>query len=276
MSFIVVSRVFTAALAVYGTYALWQLPSLSIADLVEQYSGLTIALKCCVLGNIAFWICSIICVILDIFPRSTALGKWLHASKIQHKYFSVGNYVDTACVAAFNMILIAPLLCIPYESAWASGVGGLYNRTQEEDPFNWWREILNVLGSAVIVNLWFYWTHRLIHNEKLYAPIHKIHHKWQAPCSAAAVFAHPVEYALSNVAGIALGPMLTNAHPYTAYFWFMLALVQTCRGHSGYHFLGADSHDAHHEFFNYNFGVGPVCDRLFGTLLPKEKEHKFD
>eukprot|EP00619_Florenciella_sp_RCC1007_P016301 CAMPEP_0205946776 /NCGR_PEP_ID=MMETSP1325-20131115/69221_1 /ASSEMBLY_ACC=CAM_ASM_000708 /TAXON_ID=236786 /ORGANISM="Florenciella sp., Strain RCC1007" /LENGTH=106 /DNA_ID=CAMNT_0053317865 /DNA_START=274 /DNA_END=594 /DNA_ORIENTATION=- len=69
--------------------------------------------------------------------------------------------------------------------------------------------------------------------------------------------------------GVALGPVLTNSHPYTAYGWFVLTLVSTCGSHSGYGFLGAEKHDEHHEFFDWNFGVGPVCDQLFGTSLPK-------
>ena len=61
---------------------------------------------------------------------------------------------------------------------------------------------------------------------------------------------------------------------YTAYLWFGITLFKTCCGHSGYHFLGADAHDAHHEFFHYNFGVGWACDYLFGTQLPKKLAHK--
>ena len=103
---------------------------------------------------------------------------------------------------------------------------------------------------------------------------------------------------MGNLLGVALGPVLTNAHPYTAYGWFVLTLVSTCGSHSGYDFFGAEKHDEHHEFFDWNFGelgrhlcnikpllppcrrhhhhhhptppgVGPVCDNLFGTSLPK-------
>mmetsp|Transcript_6735 Transcript_6735/g.12033 ORF Transcript_6735/g.12033 Transcript_6735/m.12033 type:complete len:142 (+) Transcript_6735:692-1117(+) len=91
----------------------------------------------------------------------------------------------------------------------------------------------------------------------------------QTPAAVCATYAHPFEFVVGNLMGVALGPVLTNSHPYTAYGWFVLTLVSTCGSHSGYGFLGAEKHDEHHEFFDWNFGVGPVCDQLFGTSLPK-------
>ena len=65
--------------------------------------------------------------------------------------------------------------------------------------------------------------------------------------------------------GVALGPIFTNAHPYTAYLWYAYALFSTCGSHSGYAWLGADKHDEHHRLFDCNFGVGPLSDTLFRT-----------
>ena len=48
------------------------------------------------------------------------------------------------------------------------------------------------------------------------------------------MYANPIEFALGNLAGVALGPVLTNCHPYTAYFWFAFSLITTGGSHSGY------------------------------------------
>lgn len=54
--------------------------------------------------------------------------------------------------------------------------------------------------------------------------------------------------------------------------WFFFALVQTCASHSGYYFLDAKKHDDHHRLFNCNYGVGPLCDWLFGTSATPDEQ----
>ena len=84
----------------------------------------------------------------------------------------------------------------------------------------------------------------------------------------AAAYAHPLEFIFGNVLGIGAGPILTNAHPYTAYAWFTLALLSTCKGHSGYDILNARTHDIHHQLTNFNFGVIDLGDYVMGTRNP--------
>jgi len=86
-----------------------------------------------------------------------------------------------------------------------------------------------------------------------------------------AVYAHPIEFIFGNVAGVTIGPILCRVHPYTCYAWYAFALSTTCRHHSGYDFFDAQEHDAHHEFFHWNFGA--YMDDMLGTKLPKDKEH---
>ena len=78
-------------------------------------------------------------------------------------------------------------------------------------------------------------------------------------------YAHPIEFVFGNLAGVILGPAITNCHPMTTAFWICLALFTTGGSHSGYKFLGAKSHDHHHQYFDCNFGVGGVWDSVFST-----------
>ena len=48
-------------------------------------------------------------------------------------------------------------------------------------------------------------------------------------------------------------------------FWMAFALASTSGAHSGYYIFGAEEHDRHHEFFDYNFGVSIFMDKMLGT-----------
>ncbi|XP_069131477.1 fatty acid hydroxylase domain-containing protein 2-like [Argopecten irradians] len=132
--------------------------------------------------------------------------------------------------------------------------------------FTW--VIFELIIFSLVEEVGFYYTHRLFHHPKLYRFIHKRHHEWTAPIGIIALYAHPVEHCLSNLAPIALGPVITGSHVATAWMWFALALWSTTVSHSGYHFPGLPSpeaHDFHHLKFTQNYGVLGVLDRLHGT-----------
>ena len=131
--------------------------------------------------------------------------------------------------------------------------------------FNLWVFLGNFIIHLIIIECWFYTSHRLLHYPPLYRAIHKIHHIYKAPTAIACIFAHPVEYCFGNVLGVILGPAISNCHPFECAFWMAFAIVSTCGSHSGYSFLGGEEHDLHHQYFDYNFGVSLFMDKLCGT-----------
>ena len=70
------------------------------------------------------------------------------------------------------------------------------------------------------------------------------------------MYAHPIEFIVGNLLGVVLGPMLTRCHPLTSFVWIHNALMSTGGSHSGYKMFYADFHDAHHQYFDYNYGIG--------------------
>jgi sterol desaturase/sphingolipid hydroxylase (fatty acid hydroxylase superfamily) len=222
-----------------------------------------VATRCWLAANGGFWGMSLLCLVLDQF-RS------LERYKVQgaRSYFTASQWCEAASVSLLNLTVFVFPIARPMNWLWHGGI--LYDAAsamQETDPWIWWRELGCFVGFLLVIDFWFYITHRLLHWGGLYTRIHKMHHKFTAPTAVAAVYAHPLEFIVGNLAGVVLGPILTNAHPYTAYFWISLALVSTCGAHSGYTFFDAEKHDAHHKYFNCNYGVGPICDTLFGTAL---------
>jgi len=118
----------------------------------------------------------------------------------------------------------------------------------------------------------FFYMHRFLHvNKRAYQTIHKIHHKWTAPISFAAVYAHPLEVLFGNALPLLVGPLLCRSHISTATVWLFAYQVHTTCTHSGFWFCDDNGmHDEHHAKFNVNFGVHGIMDHLYGTFkLPE-------
>ncbi|EAT48886.1 AAEL000131-PA [Aedes aegypti] len=113
-------------------------------------------------------------------------------------------------------------------------------------------EILYTIPIAMVSSeTVFYYSHRMLHSKILYKTVHKKHHEWTAPVSLAAVYAHPVEHIVSNMAPFYAPVMLVRTHIITAWIWATIVLMGTLHDHSGYHlpYLWGtpDFHDFHHQ-----------------------------
>merc|ERR1711939_319025 len=123
----------------------------------------------------------------------------------------------------------------------------------------------------------FYWGHRLLHTERLYATFHKEHHNYTGTVGFAAEHAGIVEQILSNIGPTMGGCVLFGRHPFVLLVWIAKRLFSTYDGHSGYCLSGTylvrmgllnctAYHDYHHSFsFRGNFGH-PFLDYCFGTM----------
>ena len=153
----------------------------------------------------------------------------------------------------------------------------------------WWRawdgSALHVLAAAqqlgahvVCADLWFYYTHRLLHTvPALYRGLHAVHHRETYPTALNALDAHPVEHLVSNVGSAVAGAALlaaTGAPQFYAVFlgWVALATWSTCAAHSGLQpwcpLVGtSEYHDLHHRLHTCNYGQGTYFfDWMHGTF----------
>jgi len=142
------------------------------------------------------------------------------------------------------------------------------------------QDIAKQLLICMIFNdLTFHFAHKLLHsNEFLYKRLHSKHHKYNNPIGISSLFAHPIEFVLSNVLPAAIGPFILgkNMHIVTLWAWTFYGIGETIEQHSGYDFpfspygilpfmFNASYHDFHHSRYRYNYSsIFIFWDCLFG------------
>jgi sterol desaturase/sphingolipid hydroxylase (fatty acid hydroxylase superfamily) len=190
----------------------------------------------------------IICGICDILLP-------IHSKTQQSRsYFTPTEWIHAVSVSLFNLFVSSWIVSLPY--AYLKKSNPYIDPVSSNEEFVLYVEVIKFALSVFIVEVWFYCTHWLLHQPPFYSFIHKIHHRFKAPIAVASMYAHPIEFVVGNLLGVVLGPMITRCHPLTSYIWIHNALMSTGGSHSGYKMFYAEFHDAHHQYFDYNFGIG--------------------
>lgn len=138
--------------------------------------------------------------------------------------------------------------------------------------------------SLILFDTWFYWFHRLIHHRRLYAKIHRWHHRSSTPT----VWANNSDTFLDNLFCQSywfFAPLLLPAPTAVLVAHKMYDQITGMLGHAGYEYapgkfsarpspmIGTTFHDMHHSEFHYNFATHfSIWDRLMSTLHPDYDE----
>jgi Delta7-sterol 5-desaturase len=146
------------------------------------------------------------------------------------------------------------------------------------------RSMIYFIASIFIMiflhDVYFYWTHRLMHHKRLFKWMHRVHHLSTNPSPWAAFAFHPFE-AVVEAGIIALIPFVMPVHPLAIGIFLTFMMVYNVYGHLGFelyprwfvrHPLGkwvntSVNHNLHHEYVTGNYGLYTlIWDRLMGTL----------
>jgi sterol desaturase/sphingolipid hydroxylase (fatty acid hydroxylase superfamily) len=232
---------------------------------------LGVAILCQVVG---FWLVSSIYLAIDLtFPDFSNRHK-LQSERRQPSWASIRECIWHVLVGNLSST------AIHFSILWLQGFQRSFFTITTELPSL--SEVASDFAVALVLReILFYTSHRALHHPKIYAQIHKQHHRFVAPMAFAAQYAHPVEHVLANTMPIVLPLMLMHAHILTFALFLTSQLVETASVHSGYDFAAARAHDLHHEKFRMNYGAIGLMDWLCGTNVegwdkPKTSEDKMD
>lgn len=138
--------------------------------------------------------------------------------------------------------------------------------------------IIKLILTYIITDVWFYHVHIMIHHPQLYKKIHKLHHhdKMMKPYALTALYCTPFEAIFLNIFSVSWGAVIFQIQAPYIYIWYFLVALNSVATHSGLYvpYLIDGSHDLHHKLFNYNYGVSPYLDWIYGTLSPAEQIEK--
>jgi Delta7-sterol 5-desaturase len=142
----------------------------------------------------------------------------------------------------------------------------------------WWMPVSLAL-YLLAHDAWFYWTHRAMHDRRLFRLAHAVHHASRPPTAWTAMSFHPIE----AVTGAVVIPALVFVVPIHAGVLGLVLTIMTVMGvtnHMGWEIfprwlvhgplggwlITATHHQQHHDLYRCNYGLYfRLWDRLCGT-----------
>lgn len=127
--------------------------------------------------------------------------------------------------------------------------------------------IRDMISILILVDISFYYIHRLLHVGPFYKYIHQFHHKWMHPVAVSAKYVHPIEFFLTYHLPFIIALIFAKPHIMSLILCVFIGSINIVKAHSGYNFswFSAEDHDLHHKFKNVNFGFLLLLDNLHGT-----------
>jgi Delta7-sterol 5-desaturase len=184
------------------------------------------------------------------------------------QFFEIRWSVLTSAIFAFFGVALGWI--------WQMGWTRIYLPFQE---WPLWYMPISLLLFAVLHDIYFYITHRMLHWPPLYREAHYVHHHSLHPSPWASFSFHPIEAVIQALPLLIL-PMIIPIHPVVLLFYLTLMTLSAINNHSGFELLPRGSarhwagqwiisgvhHASHHRWYRTNYGLFFTwCDRLLKT-----------
>lgn len=163
------------------------------------------------------------------------------------------QYKNILPVVLKNTFIYIPVITIPYE----------YTCLNNQD-LSYIYSLFRIVSGIILIDFFFYISHRIMHIPKIYKWSHKLHHIYKEPVCIEALYLHWFDLYIGNIVPIYLPIIYTNINIHIIYT--LIIIANTLLSHSD---LIDNFHRNHHLYFNCNFGLGYYMDKIFNTKYLK-------
>ena len=192
-----------------------------------------VVLAASVLHAVTLWGFCLLFLLLDRFP--SCRHHRLQRPKLEHLRPDSPKNVALDAVA-FREQLLGTFVVVPLGVLLLTPVLAWRGNTICEDENSSTKTglIMHVVGMVCGCDLIFYWTHRLLHENKwLYRNVHKQHHEYKATNVWASEYFGVVDMVLNILPGVI--PAVVFGSSFRSLLWFTaLRQFQTVQSHAGY------------------------------------------
>lgn len=217
-----------------------------------------------------------------------AAGAWLVLWKIFNRSLA-GRKIRTGTPEAAQMrrefaasTRTAAIFALSGLTLALGGEAGLFKTYDAASENGWPYFWASLLAMIVLHDAWFYWTHRLLHDRRLFRRFHRTHHKSKNPTPFTA-YSFDMGEAAINAAFVPLFAIVAPISMPALGLFLTHMIARNVIGHSGYELFPArrdgrplfdwlttvTHHDLHHAQAGWNYGLYFTWwDRICGTEHP--------
>ena len=196
------------------------------------------------------------------------IAEWPSPGDVRREIsYSLSTLVVFAGIGAFTIAML---------------MSGRMEVYREPSRHGWAWLVLSLPALLLWHDLYFYWTHRLLHTRWLFRRVHGVHHRSRNPSPWAAYAFHPIEAVVNGL----VTPLALCAAPLHVGVLMLFALHQILRNAHGHaaveimprgfvqhvfwgRFTTTTHHHLHHESARGNYGLWFTWwDRWCGTERP--------
>lgn len=193
---------------------------------------------------------------------------------------STGATVTTLCPAPRKLMRVllfnfGSSLMITMSTAWALLARDLtFELPAKETPYE---AIGKFVVSMFLSDTYFYHSHFLMHTRWFYKYVHSLHHEAVEPFGLVTNYCSLPELFIVNLPTVFVGPTVTRMSLPLYYGWILTSTVYTMLEHSGLRpifFMDPTHHYRHHSMIRGNYGLSPLWDTIYGTVIRRQKRFK--
>ncbi len=207
-----------------------------------------------------------------------ALARWLAGRKIREKSPSASQ-MRREFITSLRTVLIFSFFGT---TIWAMREIGLIDVYWKPGERGWIYFAFNLVTLIVLHDAWFYWSHRIIHEPRLFRRFHRTHHKSNNP-SPWTAYSFDIGEAAINAVYLPLILIVLPSSPLAIFLFLWHMMFRNALGHCGYEIFPSlrsgrpaldwmttvTHHDLHHAQAGWNYGLYFTWwDRLMGTEHP--------